>query len=332
MKSSKKHTVLISLLLGCISTLPSIAFSEDNATYKMSPLVVSEGEFKQDKFVSVKGVSMHYAEVGTGDPILLLHGNPTSSYLWRNITPFLTKQGRTIAVDLIGMGYSEKPNIEYSYKQHYLYLDAFIKELGLKNITIVGHDWGAALGWDYARKNPDNVKAIAFMEGVLPPVFPQLSYKAMGEEMGGMFKAINTPSQGEKMIIDQHMFVENILVNMINRNIGDEAHNAYRKPYTKKSSRKPLLAWPRNVPIAGEPKESVQVMEGIHNFMKSTDKPTLLLYAEPGVLVPPQLVPYYKNTIKNLETSYVGQGLHFIQEDQPRAIGRAISDWLRRIK
>jgi haloalkane dehalogenase len=318
--------------LGCTSVLSPLVFAGDGTTYKIPPLSIVEGKFKQDKFVNVNGVKMHYVEAGTGEPILFLHGNPTSSYLWRNITPFLSEQGRTIAIDLVGMGYSDKPDIEYSYKQHYEYLDAFIKKLALKNITIVGHDWGAALAWDYARQNPDNIKGITFMEGVLPPIFPQPSYEAMGKEMGGMFKAMKTPGQGEEMIINKNMFIENILVGMVNRNIGDEAHNVYRKPYKEVSSRKPLLAWPRNVPIAGEPKENVQLMKGIQKFMENTDKPTLLLYAEPGVLVPPKLVPHYEKTIKNLETSYIGQGLHFIQEDQPVAIGRAISEWLRRIE
>ncbi len=335
MNKTIKKITFAALVLGSASLFTLSATAQDSAqstSYKIPPLTVEEGEFKIGKFVQVKGAKMHYAESGAGDPILFLHGNPTSSYLWRNVTPFLDKQGRTIAVDLIGMGHSEKPDIDYSYTDHYQYLDGFIKKLDLKNITIVAHDWGAALGWDYARRNPNNVKAIAFMEGVLPPIFPQPSFEAMGEEMGEMFRAMKTPGQGEEMIINKHMFIEGILPQMMARNLGENAHNAYRKPYIDKSSRTPLLAWPRAVPIAGTPTETVQLMEGIQAFMENTNKPTLLLYAEPGVLVPPKLVPHYQNTIKNLDTAYIGQGLHFVQEDQPVAVGRALSEWFRQIE
>ena len=299
--------------------------------YKLPAPQIAEGQFSQGKFVNVRGVKMHYQESGKGDPVLFLHGNPTSSYLWRNVTPYLEQQGRTIAIDLVGMGYSGKPDIDYSYDDHYAYLDGFIKALGLKNITIVGHDWGAALGFDYARRNPGNVKAIAFMEGLLPPIFPQPDFEAMGEEMGGMFRAFKTKGQGEEMVIRNNMFIEQLLPSMVNRPLGEVAMNVYRAPYKDLAARIPLLAWPRAVPIAGEPAKGVQLMNDIRAFMETTDKPVLLLYADPGVLVSMQVVSYYQQTIKNLETVYVGQGFHFIQEDQPKGIGRAISDWLRRL-
>ncbi|GLR70254.1 haloalkane dehalogenase [Agaribacter marinus] len=326
--------IITAVIFGSLTLSVSIVNAQNstlNTAYKLLLKEVAETAFTKDKFVNVKGVKMHYSEAGQGDPILFLHGNPTSSYLWRNITPMVEKQGRTIAVDLIGMGYSDKPDIDYSFADHASYLEAFVKALKLKNITIVAHDWGAALGWHYATIRPDNVKAIAFMEGVLPPLFPYASFEAMGKEMGNMFRAMKTPKQGEKMIIDQHMFVEGILPQMMSRNLGETAHNAYRKPYVDISSRKPLLAWPREVPIAGEPAQNVELMEEIHAYMAKTEKPVLLIYADPGVVTPPELVPHYENTIKHLETAYVGQGLHFIQEDQPHAIGRSLSDWLRRI-
>lgn len=309
----------------------SDVLADTKPSYKFPPAAVAEVEFKPDRFVNVLGSKMHYTEMGTGDPILLIHGNPTSSYLWRNVMPYLSGQGRVIAVDLIGMGFSGKPDINYTYGDHFSYLSGFVKALGLRNITIAGHDWGAALAWDYARQNAGNVKAIAFMEGVLPPVFPQPSFESMGKEMGSMFQAMKTPGKGEEMIITNHMFVEGILPQMMARNMGVVAHEAYRAPYTRMESRKPLLAWPREVPVAGQPEETVNLMKNIASYMTSTNKPVLLLYAEPGVLIPPQLVPHYQKTIRNLQASYVGRGLHFIQEDQPAAIGRALSDWLTRL-
>jgi haloalkane dehalogenase len=326
-----KLTTAMVFLATALLTHTSNAVAENKQSYKFPPAIVAEMEIQPAKFVEVKGYKMHYSEVGIGDPILLIHGNPTSSYLWRNVVPHIAQQGRVIAVDLIGMGYSDKPNIDYTYGEHFEYLVGFIEALELKNITIVGHDWGAALAWDYARQNEEDIKAIAFMEGVLPPIFPQPSFEAMGEEMGGMFKAIKTPNKGEQMIISDHMFVENILPQMMARNIGKVAHDAYRLPYINVSNRKPLLAWPRAIPINGEPTESVNLMKNIAHFMANTEKPALLLYAEPGVLIPPKLIPHYQATIKNLQTSYVGRGLHFIQEDQPDAIGRGLSDWLVRI-
>ncbi len=282
--------------------------------------------------VDVLGSRISYIDAGEGDPVLFIHGNPTSSYLWRNIIPFITRSNRAIAVDLIGMGKSAKPDIAYSYQDQYQYLSAFINSLKLNNITLVVHDWGAGLGFDFARQNPDKIKAIAFMEGILPPIFPQPSFEAMGKEMGAMFRALKDPIKGDAMVFQQHMFVEQVLPGFINRTITDKAMNYYRAPFVKQEDRKPILAWPRAVPIAGQPENVVTVMEAIKKYMQSTSIPILLIYASPGVLVNDDVKKWYQNNIKNIETAYVGQGMHFIQEDQPKAIGSAISDWLRRHK
>lgn len=280
--------------------------------------------------VSVLGSQMTYLEQGQGDVVLFIHGNPTSAYLWRNILPYVAKSHRAIAVDLVGMGNSDKPDIAYTFADHYRYLEAFIDTLSLENLTIVGHDWGAALAWEYARNNPDRVTKLAFMEGVLPPAFPQPSFEAMGEEMGGMFRAFKDEAQGNEMVIKGNMFVEQVLPGFANRPLGPEAMRAYRAPYLEEADRKPTLAWPREVPIAGEPAANVEFLSGIEAFMAKTKMPVLLAYAEPGVLIPPQAVDWYVGKIANLETTFIGQGLHFIQEDQPDAIGRALSDWMRR--
>ncbi|MFY0679547.1 MAG: haloalkane dehalogenase [Thalassovita sp.] len=292
--------------------------------------VVSEELTLAAQSIDVLSSTMSYLEVGSGDPVLFVHGNPTSSYLWRNVMPHVADTHRAIAVDLIGMGGSGKPDIAYTFADHARFLDAFVAEMGLTNVTLVGHDWGAALAWDFARRNPDVVTRLAFMEGVLPPAMPQPSYEAMGEEMGGMFRALQDQEQGYQMVMEGNFFVEGILPMMINRPLGDEAKAAYGAPYATVESRLPTWMWPREVPIGGAPASNVQLMEDIQAFMGQTDMPVLLTYAEPGVLVPPQAVPFYSNLIGDLEAVFIGQGLHFIQEDQPVAIGRAIADWIRR--
>lgn len=291
---------------------------------------VSEKRDLASKSIPVLNSQMSYLEHGSGKTVLFLHGNPTSSYLWRNVIPHVSDTHRAIAIDLIGMGGSGKPAIDYTFSDHAKYLDAFVTEMDLGDIILVGHDWGAALAWDFARRHPDKVSRLAFMEGVLPPAFPQPSYEAMGEEMGGMFLAMRDPEQGRKMIMEGNMFVEQILPAMINRPIGSDAKAAYGVPYKTQESRLPTWMWPREVPIGGEPSSNVKLMEDIRAFMSETDMPILLTYADPGVLVPPKAVPFYTDLIGNIETAFVGQGLHFIQEDQPDAIGRALSDWLRR--
>lgn len=298
--------------------------------FAFEPPAISEALTIDQKELSVLNSTMTYLEQGTGDTVLFLHGNPSSSYLWRNVIPYVSDTHRTIAPDLIGMGHSGKPDIAYTYADHAKYLDAFIAELDLTDLTLVVHDWGAALGWDYARRNPEKVKRIAFMEGVLPPAFPQPSYEAMGPEFGGMFQALQDPVQGEEMIMKNNMFVEQILPSAVIRPLGATAKSTYGAPYSQEASRLPTWMWPREVPIGGKPESSVTLMGQLQSFMGETDMPVLLAYAEPGALVPPMAVPYYEGLIQNLETAYVGHGIHFIQEDQPVAIGRAISDWLRR--
>jgi haloalkane dehalogenase len=301
------------------------------ATHKIPAPDISADFLFESKHVQVLGSRMCYVEAGKGEPVALIHGNPTSSYLWRNVIPYVEPRGRAIALDLIGMGRSDKPDIAYSFEDHYRYFDAFIDAMKLENVTFVGHDWGATLAFEYARRRPDRVRAVAFMEGLLPPIFPQPSYEAMGQEMGSMFKAFRDPQAGVQLIVEQHLFVEQILPGFVNRPLSGAEMEAYRFPYKDKAARKPLLAWPRQVPIAGEPPAVSQTLNKIGEFMAHTELPVLLLYASPGTLVTPDAVSWYTQRIKNLETVYVGPGLHFIQEDQPEAIGRALADWLRRL-
>jgi haloalkane dehalogenase len=295
---------------------------------KLPVPTIAETLTQERASVEVLGSRMSYLEAGSGEPVLFIHGNPTSSYLWRNVIPYVSDTHHAVAVDLIGMGASDKPAIAYTYADHYAHLAAFIEALDLNGITLVVHDWGAALGWDYARRNPGRVKRIAFMEGVLPPAFPIADIGQMGE--AGQALVELRSEKGEEMVFGGNMFVEQMLPGFVNRNLGEEAMAAYRAPFLEPEDRRPTLAWPRALPIAGEPADTTAVIEAVAAFMAETEMPALAIYADPGVIGPPAAMEWYKVTIRNVETAYVGQGLHYIQEDQPDAIGRAIDDWLRR--
>lgn len=296
---------------------------------KLPAPVISEDLSLSRQDVPVLDSTMTFIESGTGAPVLFLHGNPTSAYLWRNVIPHVAAGRRAIAVDLIGMGGSGKPDIAYTFADHARYLEAFVEALGLQRLTLVGHDWGAALAWDFAERHPDRVTGLAFMEGVLPPAFPLPSYDAMGPAADAL-RALRDPEQGATLVYEQNMFVEQMLPGFVNRPLGEAAMTAYRAPFLNAADRLPTLQWPRELPIEGVPARNVAVMERIAAFMATASMPTLLLYAEPGVATPSASVDWYRATVPGIETAYVGQGLHFIQEDHPRAIGLEIADWLRR--
>lgn len=322
-----KFTTPAALAFGILTTS---ALAHSNGSAKLPVPEISEALIVPRHTIDVLDSKISYLQIGEGDPILFIHGNPTSAYLWRNIMPHVAGDHRAIAIDLIGMGSSGKPDIDYTFADHYRYLEAFIDALGIEKITLVAHDWGATLAWYYALQNPNKVVRLAFMEGVLPPAFPRPSFESMGEEMGGMFRSLKDEKQGHKLVIEENMFVEQVLPGFVNRPLGQEARKVYGAPYLKEEDRKPTLIWPREVPIAGKPASSVKVLAAIENFMEETRMPVLLAYAEPGVLVPPEAVDWYVGKIANLETVFIGRGLHFIQEDQPDHIGRALKDWMRR--
>jgi haloalkane dehalogenase len=278
----------------------------------------------ESKYVDVRGSKMHYVEEGSGDPVLFLHGNPTSSYLWRNIIPHLSPVGRCIAPDLIGMGKSGKPDIEYRFVDHAKYVDGFIEALGLKNITLVIHDWGSALGFHYARRNESNVKGIAFMEAIVRP----LTWAEWPEQAKGMFQAFRTPGMGEQMIMDNNMFVEATLPGAILRKLSDEEMNRYREPYPNRESRLPLWRWPNEIPIDGEPAEVHEIVKAYSEWLGKSPLPKLLLYAQPGAIMR-NLLGWCEDNIANLKSVDVGAGVHFLQEDTPHEIGEAIADWVK---
>lgn len=278
----------------------------------------------ESRYVEVLGSKMHYIDEGEGDPILFLHGNPTSSYLWRNIIPYVTDEYRAIAVDLIGMGKSDKPEIGYTYQDHSRYLQAFISELDLEDVTLVIHDWGSVLGFEYAMLNEDEVVGIAFMEAIIPPRFPSR------DPIGGSLGRFRTP-EGEELILGQNMFVERILRNSVVRGLTEEEMQHYREPFTTRESRLPTLQWPRELPAAGEPARNVELVTRIGEWMQETEIPMLHLWARPGALNNEDFAKEMVRRVENIQSTFIGAGRHYVQEDQPEMIGRAIADWRRRI-
>ncbi len=277
----------------------------------------------ESKFIEVEGSKIHYVEEGTGDPILFLHGNPTSSYLWRNIIPYAAEIGRAIAPDLIGMGKSDKPDIEYRFFDHVRYIEGFIEALGLQSITLVIHDWGSGLGFHYASRHEGNTKGVAFMEAILP--IP--SWDAFPEAGRDMFKSFRTKDVGEDLLMNKNMFVENVLPAFVVRPLTDEEMDYYREPYKEEASRKPVWRWPNELPIEGEPPDVWEAAEAYHEWLQRTELSKILFHATPGALMSATLVESLTSTLKNLKTVNIGPGTHFVQEDNPHKIGRELAKW-----
>jgi len=280
------------------------------------------------RFVTVRGSRMAYVDEGHGDPIVFLHGNPTSSYLWRNIIPHVVGLGRCIALDLIGMGHSDKPDIGYRFADHAHYLADFLEALGLDRITLVTHDWGTALGFDWMGRHPERVRAVVFMEGVLVPVDRWDRFPAEGREV---IQNLRTPGVGEAMILDDNVFIERLLPGTVVRRLTPDEMAHYRAPYHERAARRPMLAWPREIPIEGEPADVAAIVAGNLAALQRSQVPKLLFTAEPGLLTRGELVAWCRAHLPALGVVPLGQGLHYIQEDHPHAIGRALADWIRRL-
>jgi haloalkane dehalogenase len=280
----------------------------------------------------ILGSDMAYVEVGEGDPIVLLHGNPTSSYLWRNVWPHLQTFGRCIVPDLIGMGDSDKlahsgPGA-YRFVEHRRYLDALLEELDVRErVTLVIHDWGSALGFDWANRHREAVKGIAFMEAIVAPQ-GQDHWDTMG--MRQALEAIRSPA-GDDMILKDNYFIEEILPKAILRKLSDEEMTEYRKPFAEPGeSRRPTLTWPREIPIEGEPADVSAIAADYADWLGSSDVPKLFLKAEPGaILASDRLVNLVRGWPALTEKTV--SGIHFVQEDSPDEIGHAIADWIATI-
>lgn len=279
------------------------------------------------KHLTVIGKSMAYCEMGEGDPILFLHGNPTSSYLWRNIMPFAADLGRCLAPDLIGMGDSDKldnPGPEsYRFVEHRAYLDAWIEAVGVTdNVTLVIHDWGSALGFDWARRNADRVKAIAYMEGIVRPVL----WEEWNQQSRPVFEGFRSEA-GEAMVLRKNVFVEKVLPGSVLRGLTEAEMTVYRRPFlTPGEDRRPTLSWPRQIPLAGEPQEVVDIVQEYADWMATNDLPKLFVNAEPGAILVGAQREFCRGW-KN-QTEVTVRGSHFIQEDSPTEIGEALHAWL----
>jgi len=284
------------------------------------------------KSVNIAGSKIAYVDEGTGPVVVFLHGNPTSSYLWRNIIPHVVKAGyRAIAPDLIGMGDSGKPEIGYTFEDHAIFIDGFLDSFGISGMTLVVHDWGSALGMSYARLNPDKVSALAFMEAIIPPSFPVDSYEAMGP-LGDLFRNLRTEGVGEKMVLENNFFVEEILPKMgVARGLTEEEMAYYRAPFPTPGSRLPTLQWPREIPIGDEPAATTLAVTQNGAWLKASPIPKLFFYATPGAIAPEPVAQWIIANTPNLESRFLGKGTHFLQEDHPHAIGTGLADWLRRI-
>jgi haloalkane dehalogenase len=280
----------------------------------------------ESRFLEIDGANIHYIEKGAGDPILFIHGNPTSSYLWRNIIPHLTSVGRCIAIDLIGMGKSDKPDIEYRFFDHVKYVEGFIEKMRLENITLVIHDWGSGLGFHYAMHHESNVKGIAFMEAIIMSV---PSWDWFPAEMKEIFQAFRTPDVGWDMIVNNNMFIEQILPGGVVRKLTEEEMNYYRSPFVDPASRRPIWQWPNEIPIGGEPRDVAEAVDNYSGKLQQSELSKLLFYATPGALLPQLVVDWCQQNLKNLSSVNIGQGLHYLQEDNPHLIGSEIAKWYK---
>jgi haloalkane dehalogenase len=265
---------------------------------------------------------------GTGDvPVVFLHGNPTSSHLWRNVLPHVAGRARVLAPDLIGMGSSGKPDIAYRFADHARYLDAWFDALGLDQVVLVGHDWGGSLGLDWAARHPGRVRGVAVVETFLRPM-TWAEYPSAAKEF---FRVLRTPGKGEQMALEQNWFIETAL-RATSPGISDEDLAAYRAPYPDVASRRPLLAWPREIPLDGTPADVRDRFLAYDRWLAGTpDVPKLLLTAEPGNLIPPAVADWaVAGGMAAVEAQGIGRAGHHAPEDQPDAIGRAIAHWLDR--
>ena len=281
------------------------------------------------QFAEVKGAQMHYIAYGIpdGEPLIYLHGNPTSSYLWRNVIPFMFSFRMNIAPDLIGMGKSDKPDIPYRVFDHAEYFAGFVEALGLKRFGLVLHDWGGFIGMDYAAKHPGRVSSIVLMEAVVKP----MAWEDRSEAFQKTFRMFRG-EQGRQKIMGENFFVEKVLPGSILRKLKAEEMEWYRAPFKDETSRKPTYVFPNDIPIGGEPKDVVAAVEHYDSVLARAGIPMLLLTFEPGAIIQEKEIAWCKTKFPTLSVQHIGKGIHFVQEDCPHAIGRAIGSWLRSLE
>ncbi len=278
----------------------------------------------------VLGSTMYYEEEGAGGtPLVFLHGNPTSSRLWRRVLCLIGGPGPRHAPDLIGMGRSGKPAVPYRFADHARYLDAWFDALGLNGVVLVGHDWGGALAFDWAARHPGRVRGVAFIETIVRP----MSWAEFPAEARPRFEALRAPGTGETKVLDENFFIETALRSTVLGGLSDEDLEAYREPYPTRESRLPLLQWPRAMPLDGEPADVVARIEAYDRWLAGSGAvPKLLLTfdASPTLMIGAEIADWCAANVANLEIEHCGAAAHLAPEDQPEAIAAAIVGWADR--
>jgi haloalkane dehalogenase len=279
--------------------------------------------------INVLDSQMSYRDVGQGRPMVFLHGNPTSSYLWRNVIPHVAERARCLAPDLIGMGDSGKPAIGYRFADHARYLDAWFDALGLEGPVLVGHDWGGALAFDWAARHPGRARGIAFLETIVRP----LTWSEFPESAQQIFRSFRSPGVDEKLVLDQNVFIEQAIPGTVLTDLGTRDMAEYRRPYPSPDTRRPLLQWPRELPIDGEPADVVARVENYDQWLaNSREVPKLLLAFEPGpgTMIAGPVLDWCEDNIVSLEIVECGRAGHHAPEDQPENIAAAVAAWADR--
>lgn len=294
-------------------------------------MISAKSAYTKNK-VEVLDRQMAYVEAGHGDPIVFLHGNPTSSYLWRNVMPHVEDAGRCIAPDLIGMGDSDKllstgPQA-YTFVQHRKYLDELLDRLAVKKrVVLVLHDWGSGLGFDWANRNRDKVQGICYMEAIVQPV----TWADWPESATKIFKAMRS-SGGEEMVLEKNIFIERILPSSILRELTQEEMDEYRRPFLEGGEhRRPTLTWPRQIPLEGEPEDVTEIVDQYGQWLAGDASiPKLFINADPGMILTGKPREFCRSWPNQDEITV--KGLHFIQEDSPREIGQALAAFVSRLR
>jgi haloalkane dehalogenase len=282
--------------------------------------------------LSVLDSEMAYREAGRTDaPVaLFLHGNPTSSYLWRNVIPLVADVAHCIAPDLIGFGQSGKPDIAYRFDDHVRYLDAFIAKAGITSAYLVAHDWGTALAFHLAARRPELVRGLAFFEFIWPvPTWDEFLRDSAGREI---FRKFRTPGEGEKLILEENAFIERVLPGSIVRKLSAEEMAVYRAPFQTPESRRPTWRFPNELPIAGQPADVVATVEKAHASLAASAYPKLLFAGDPGAIVSPAMAEDFAHKLHDCQLVQLGAGIHYLQEDHPETIGRSIAEFIGEVE
>lgn len=281
------------------------------------------------QYVTVKGSRMHYVEVGSGDPILFLHGIPTSSYVWRWVMPNVARYGRCIAPDFIGMGQSDKPNIAYRIFDHIAYIDAFIDALKLKNVTLVMHGWGSVVGFDYARRHEKNIKALAFYESHLQPI---TQWNQLSLPVQQLATLLERPDASYRAVVNQNYFIEKLLPRSVVRPLSETEMSRYRAPFLTPESRKPLWQYVNELPLGKNTGEVGSLIKTYSDWLQKTNLPKLLLYAVPGFMTTIDDVMWAKNHLSHLHIASLDDAMHLAQESVPRQFSDAFTSWYKTLK